>query len=715
MSSSSQKKNKKSFDPKAFCRLSLARKALSTDDISARRWNLSSDQGINRSISLGDQVPSSSPDIKSLRKLASLQNHSNGSSDGDYQQEVIVGNKASSGAASLRGMKQVDQPNECSDGLQISITRKHSSVSNGVGDEAISALSELARRQSGVAPPIVLPTNKPFLVGENANRLFQRDEQKGMRVSSGEMMDQHNASPPETQRKEAPPNITILSKLLFFGGTTPNKPKTVTQPQPTFAMTPDVVQLSPDVTSVSESEHSGSNQNVEPSYLLQLGHIMGAPFPRTPIQPKPSDLDEVSSTVSSLEHFYSVAPELEECPQRPRHRFRSSFLFVAFIVSTFIILGGNEYIFEIYENTKQRTRAAYSVTLQGTKASLAQTGKDVYSKVMLKLDSCLNLHSAATDNINEYIHWDQIYIVLVRWQHLIIDTYFTIKDFLEEQANPPDQILPYKSSFEFLWEFPDEISTAVVVVNPTVLSAYSKVPLDVSELETSINGKNGEILVSQSSAKPELSNITNLNKSGLEEESGYINGSNVAEGEKEHVSTAVSSAQMHPKFNTSYLVTKDSAKNRLQAESKAKLMQAMGQKVAALLVLPRSTSFALSFTAKAAFRPQHENSFKRISAVPLAPRDLVHCEVAGKLQNTPFTELLSCPEKAVASFTPSRSICRAGEVSKIEELRAVHTDILLETEDETDFLQKPLAEVVFDFFREKRKNRRERRRKRGDT
>jgi hypothetical protein len=144
-------------------------------------------------------------------------------------------------------------------------------------------------------------------------------------------------------------------------------------------------------------------------------------------------------------------------------------------------------------------------------------------------------------------------------------------------------------------------------------------------------------------------------------------------------------------------------------------MQAMGQKVAALLVLPRSTSFALSFTAKAAFRPQHENSFKRISAVPLAPRDLVHCEVAGKLQNTPFTELLSCPEKAVASFTPSRSICRAGEVSKIEELRAVHTDILLETEDETDFLQKPLAEVVFDFFREKRKNRRERRRKRGDT
>jgi hypothetical protein len=118
--------------------------------------------------------------------------------------------------------------------------------------------------------------------------------------------------------------------------------------------------------------------------------------------------------------------------------------------------------------------------LQGTKASLAQTGKDVYSKVMLTLDSYLNLHSATTDNINEYIHWDQIYIVLVRWQHLIIDTYFTIKDFLEEQANPPDQILPYKSSFEFLWEFPDEISTAVVVVNPTVLSAYSKVPLDVS-------------------------------------------------------------------------------------------------------------------------------------------------------------------------------------------------------------------------------------------
>ncbi len=168
-------------------------------------------QGFLPSFSCSKGLPSSSPDIKSLRKLASLQNHSNGSSDGDYQQEVIVGNKASSGAASLRGMKQVDQPNECSDGLQISITRKHSSVSNGVGDEAISALSELARRQSGVAPPIVLPTNKPFLVGENANCLFQRDEQKGMRVSSGESMDQRNASPPETQRKEAPPNITCFS------------------------------------------------------------------------------------------------------------------------------------------------------------------------------------------------------------------------------------------------------------------------------------------------------------------------------------------------------------------------------------------------------------------------------------------------------------------------------------------------------------------------
>ena len=153
-------------------------------------------------------------------------------------------------------------------------TRKHSSVSNGVGDEAISALSELARRQSGVAPPIVLPTNKPFLVGENANRLFQRDQQRGTRLYSDESMDQDNALLPEPQRKEAPPNITILSKLLFFGGTTPIP----SSHQPAFSTTPDVIQLSPDVTMVSQSEHSCSSQNAEPSYLLQLGHILGAPI-----------------------------------------------------------------------------------------------------------------------------------------------------------------------------------------------------------------------------------------------------------------------------------------------------------------------------------------------------------------------------------------------------------------------------------------------------
>ena len=96
--------------------------------------------------------------------------------------------------------------------------------------------------------------------------------------------------------------------------------------------------------------------------------------------------------------------------------------------------------------------------------------------------------------------------------------------------------------------------------------------------------------------------ISTNHESDLEEESDYV-GSSVAESEREHVSPAVSSAQIHSETDTSHLVSKDMAKNRLQAASKEKLMQAMGQKVAALLVLPRSTSFALSLTAKAAFRP----------------------------------------------------------------------------------------------------------------
>ena len=79
-----------SFDPKAFCRLSLARRASLTDEeVSARRWNLSSDQGINRSISIGSQLSSSSLDMRSLRKLAGTKTM--GERSTHSQQSVIRG------------------------------------------------------------------------------------------------------------------------------------------------------------------------------------------------------------------------------------------------------------------------------------------------------------------------------------------------------------------------------------------------------------------------------------------------------------------------------------------------------------------------------------------------------------------------------------------------------------------------------------------------
>ena len=854
-SSSSQEKM---FDPKKLGRLALARRAMSMESEVTRssRWNLPPEEGVHRSICLDAHVSTSSLELSSLRALRSSPNKRkspNAASDNDanrlvHETKAPSANRSeaastdsntwfggqetrsrshgpSKSACSPPETSQLDQEEaNCTNGSNDSRQARGSasrtqrtSIRQGVDEKAIAALSELARRRREEAPPILLPSNRPFLVGENANRLAAAGQQIRLSKRGVPTEEPMNASKKRELSIDHPqreaPDITVLSKLLFFGGTTPHKVSVSNQ------STPEAV-LSPDLTTVSQSDSCSSGD--EHTYLLQLGHIMGEVSPLLPpLQPRAGDFEETASTVSSLDQ-----PEVQDIDFPPRRHILRCFLFsMACMMLSVIIFCEREHITTVHGEMKQTFK-------QHVEGLMKETSWTVRLK--------------AIDWADDSFDGEQALIMLARWKNLTFNAYSSVMDFILEPTNPPEQMIRARNQFttNLPWTLPDVFSTAVVlipeqatrrtkIIRPRsqrtvrsplpdetytavveVLADKSSEDLESDEVEqttspvintediitTTVQEMVEEVLMSKQdhvnvmphrgtmtldSARKDSEDSTDVTQSAgsplpdetyaavVEEPadtespeeferdeivSPVNNDDTITTTALETVVEAFMSVQDHHHCMKSVELAQKfpedmadetrsnriSAKDRLQAAAMQDLLRVMRENVSMQLGPPRNTLENLSLTAHVALRsdcvvPVDDSPSKHVN-----PRDLV---VNSDLnfwsrKETPFLSLklgimnidnkkqqervwsddiFSCvlSRPFAHQCLPSGSmnnICCAPQ--SVDEHAAALDDsnrVLRMKEEEDGFLQKPLIDVVGDFFRERRKRRQDKRRERKQS
>lgn len=392
------------FDSRKLGQLALARQAMSIESEVARSsvWNLHPEPCIR---SIDSRSSTKSLNLSSLRKLGASPNkrEARRPSDGTPNEDVTVASNAktthehSSGRRREATLVNTDRDTMLSNSKPTSIERgapsrdpipeagnvrprrpltARASLCRGVDEKALAAVAELARRQSSEAPSIVLPTNRPFLVGELASRIQQQSTPPFQThiiptsASSNPSPPTRTSTPYKEKGKKAP-DIRVLSKLLFFGGTTPQKVFRSAQSTPE-AVTPD--------STLSPRSMSGSTDSFQHSYLLQLGQIMGGLAQEEPIQRAAREWDETShstnSTISSLEH---PVAEKRETPRRVRRSLRFFLFLIACVASSRITFQGGGCIF----NTLDEMKVSFDKAVLQMEPFLGKTAwAEVYPKTI---------------------------------------------------------------------------------------------------------------------------------------------------------------------------------------------------------------------------------------------------------------------------------------------------------------------------------------------
>lgn len=766
----------KAFDPKKLGRLALARRSFSMEAelIKSSRWNIpSEDPDVQRPISLDSQVSTSSLDMSSLRTLGSSPSKlrpRNPSRDGasSRNEETRATNIAKMPIFHGGDGARETQANglECAAGPQdthrftssssgsvnggrgrtTSRPVRSFSICQGVGENAIAALSELGRRRSGEKPSIILPSNRPFLVGEHANRQQQREASTlSSTVSGNQCVPIDSSAQPgvgkdsstETFRKEAP-NITILSKLLFFGGGTPQKEATLACQSP-----PEAMQLSPDVTMVSQSD-SCSSGDVQQSYLFQLGQIMGevSVEPRAPValQPPSRDFDESASTVSSLEHYSSVASNRKVPPER-NQRFRSFLFLIAVVATALVSVHDNESFVRIYSQTKQALVPLASDAIIETRYRVEELTKQV-----LVTKAQTQWMERMARGVSCYVDMELALTRCHKASKLTRDLFTIAIDFILEPTSPPETILRPGSQWPTLSV--DVISTALVAtekntrtMNQTGRPSEGSTPEDLNTTHhNTADGSTHGNAVASSTAVVTLKQTVSVSPAKvLRSDARTMNGV-IPETETETATEESSTDGFDGDCGkgTGTATTKDAVSITIQENDKATvrddsaamanfqhaavqdLRQAMGKRVMTQLGR-QNTSFSLSLSAQVGFHPKDNgsnfdsNSYQRMSSITLTSREAMDRNGEERLGRQFSEETFSCSTPSPPFLLAAgKSICRVFDSEKVgnDNEEQSTTELLGANADGDEFLHKPLVEVVGDFFRERRKRKQSERRDR---
>ena len=403
------------FASRKLGQLALARQAMLVELEGGRAalWNLHPEPGIR---SIDSCSSTKSLNLTSLRKLGASPNKcdTRRPSEGTPKEGVTVASNAnathdySSGRRREATLMNTDRDTVLSNSEPASIElgapsreaipeegnirprrplTARGSLCSGVDEKALAAVAELARRQSSEAPSIVLPTNRPFLVGELANRIQQQTTPPSHTpiIPTSPLRNPSTPTSTSTPHKEIgkkAPDIRVLSKLLFFGGTSPQKAFISAQSTPE-AVTPDVT--------VYPQSRSASTDSFHQSYLLQLGQIMGGLAQEKPMQRNARELDETAhsntSTNSSLEHLVT---EKRETPRRVKRSLRLFLFLIACVSSSWITFQYGGCVFSTLDKMK--------------KVKLVPFGTQQYNNAVLQVDLFLGKTA-----------WTAVYPKTINW------------------------------------------------------------------------------------------------------------------------------------------------------------------------------------------------------------------------------------------------------------------------------------------------------------